>query len=780
MSELKPIIEESFKQYAGAVIQSRALVDSRDCLKPSARQIFYCLYTDKFIHSKPFNKTLKAIGSAFRMYIHGDSSAEGIIMRAGQPFAMRYPLVDVEGSFGNIQESGNWSAPRYTGARLSELSNYLFNNIDKDTITNWRDNYDDTEQYPTILPSMGFYNLVNGTSGIGVGLASSIPQFNITELNNALIHLLWNPDASFDELYCAPDFATGGLLLNESEVKESLKKGTGKACKLRAVVEYDNAERCFTITEIPYSVYTNTICEQLEKIIESDENPGIDRFNDLSKQTPNFKIYLTKTARPNKVLTYLYKNTSLQYHYGINMTMLENGHYPKVFSWKETLQSHINHEIEVYTRAFQFDLNKIKARLHIIEGLLKAIDMIDEVIKTIKGSESTQTANIALQKLLSIDHEQAKAILDIKLSKLAHLEVNKLITEQSNLIAEQSRIENILSHDELLKKEIESGLRMVAQKFGDARRTKILNTEKDDDDVIEEKSLLLQLTNQNNLIATESSTLYVQRRGSVGSKFKLGSNEYIISACAARSLDNILFFTQNGMSYQRSAAELEINEKISLDTLLNLGINDKICAMTSFNKNRGAQNTIIITEQGILKKSLLSEYNSNRRAALKAIDLAANDKIISILFLQDEPIGILTRQGNLMICNTKDIRAIGRTAKGIKGITLSSGDVVVAAQVINKPSTYLFVSKKGYTKRINHTEVSITSRATKGVKIQKLNSDDEMVGFLPLTTENEVIFVTSAARLKIKVDDINILGRTAMGVQSAKLVAGTHVVGLTT
>ena len=328
MSELKPIIEESFKQYAGAVIQSRALVDSRDCLKPSARQIFYCLYTDKFIHSKPFNKTLKAIGSAFRMYIHGDSSAEGIIMRAGQPFAMRYPLVDVEGSFGNIQESGNWSAPRYTGARLSELSNYLFNNIDKDTITNWRDNYDDTEQYPTILPSMGFYNLVNGTSGIGVGLASSIPQFNITELNNALIHLLWHPDASFDELYCAPDFATGGLLLNESEVKESLKKGTGKACKLRAVVEYDNAERCFTVTEIPYSVYTNTICEQLEKIIESDENPGIDRFNDLSKQTPNFKIYLTKTARPNKVLTYLYKNTSLQYHYGINMTMLENGHYP--------------------------------------------------------------------------------------------------------------------------------------------------------------------------------------------------------------------------------------------------------------------------------------------------------------------------------------------------------------------------------------------------------------------------------------------------------------------
>lgn len=428
--ELTPIIKESFSQYAGAVLQSRALVDVRDCLKPSARQIFYCLYTDKFIHSKPFKKTLKGIGSAMRMYIHGDSSCEGVIMRAGQPFAMRYPLVEVEGSYGNLMESGNWAAPRYTASRLSDISNYLFEDIVKDTINEWRDNYDDTEQYPAVLPSKGFYNIVNGTMGIGIGMSSSIPQFNLRELNEALIKLLWNPDCSFEDIYCAPDFATGGILLNEEEVKESLKNGNGKSCKLRSVISYDNKERCLIVTEIPYSVYTNTICGELEKILESEENPGIDRFNDLTGSTPLIKIYLSRRANPDKVLKYLYKNTSLQYYYGINMTMLENGRYPKVFTWKEALQSYLNHEMSVYRQGFIFDLNKIKNRIHIIEGLLKAISILDEVIALIKGAADTRSASLGLQKIFGFSEEQAKAILDIKLARLAKLEINKLEKEK--------------------------------------------------------------------------------------------------------------------------------------------------------------------------------------------------------------------------------------------------------------------------------------------------------------------------------------------------------------
>ena len=251
---LTPVIKESFLQFGGAVLQSRALPDARDILKPSARQIFYCLYTDKFVHEKPFQKTLKAIGSAFRMYIHGDSSAEGIIMRAGQPFAMRYPLVEVEGSYGTLLASGSWAAPRYTNARLSHLANYLFVDINKDVISEWRDNYDDTEQYPMVLPSKGYYNIVNGSYGIGVGAASSIPQYNLKEVNEALIKLLWNADISFDEIYCAPDFATGAVMLNAKEVKESHRNGTGSSCKLRSVIEFDSKERCLMVTEIPYMV----------------------------------------------------------------------------------------------------------------------------------------------------------------------------------------------------------------------------------------------------------------------------------------------------------------------------------------------------------------------------------------------------------------------------------------------------------------------------------------------------------------------------------------------
>ena len=486
MAELKPIIEQSMTQYAGAVLQSRALVDVRDCLKPSARQIFFCMDKYKYTAAKPFQKTMAAIGDAMKhFYIHGDSSCEGIIMRAGQPFAMRYPLVEVDGNGGTLLSSGNWAAPRYTETRLSKLAAYLFADIDKDTIDDWRDNYADNEQYPAVLPTKGFYNLVNGTSGIGIGMACSVPQYNLRELNNALIHLIDNPDCDFNEIYCAPDFATGAILYNESDVKESMKNGTGFACKLRSVVEFDSKERCFVVTEIPYGVYTNTICGQLEEIVNGEDNPGIERFNDLTGSTPLIKIYLAKKANPDRVLKYLYKNTFLQYHYGINFTMLDNGRFPRVFGWKEMLQSHIDHERIVYKRAFEFDLNKIKSRIHIIDGLLICMARIEEVVQTIRNSASTAAASAALQANFLLDEAQTKAVLDMKLSRLAHLEVKKLENERAELVGKADAIEKILNDEELFKEEIKKGWREVASKFGDARRTKIINISKDDEEPTE-------------------------------------------------------------------------------------------------------------------------------------------------------------------------------------------------------------------------------------------------------------------------------------------------------
>lgn len=778
--ELTPIIKESFSQYAGAVLQSRALVDVRDCLKPSARQIFYCLYTDKFVHSKPFKKTLKGIGSAMRMYIHGDSSCEGVIMRAGQPFAMRYPLVEVEGSYGNLMESGNWAAPRYTASRLSDISNYLFEDIAKDTINEWRDNYDDTEQYPAVLPSKGFYNIVNGTMGIGIGMSSSIPQFNLKELNEALIKLLWNPDCSFEDIYCAPDFATGGILLNEEEVKESLKNGNGKSCKLRSVISYDNKERCLIVTEIPYSVYTNTICGELEKILESEENPGIDRFNDLTGSTPLIKIYLSRRANPDKVLKYLYKNTSLQYYYGINMTMLENGRYPKVFTWKEALQSYLNHEMSVYRQGFIFDLNKIKNRIHIIEGLLKAISILDEVIALIKGAADARSASLGLQKIFGFSEAQAKAILDIKLARLAKLEINKLEKEKNDLEKERDRIENILHNEELLKKEIEKGLQETAKKFGDGRRTKILNIENQEDEPTEIRSLLINLTNQNNIFASETSSLYSQRRGGVGNKFKLNDGEYVISTLSAESSDTILFFSQVGNFYHYQAGAIPLEEKIPVETLFMIKSFEYIRAITSFNPKNSKRNIIFFTRNGMMKKSLLSEYNIKRAGGMRAIDLAQNDELCSIIFTDEEKVGILTEKGQFLICETKDVRPVGRITKGVKGIKLNEGDFVISAKVItNTAKQIVSITKKGYIKRTPLSEFNVTGRYTKGGKLQKFKDEsDWLVDFLPVEDEKEVIIVSTGASIKVKFTDIALLGKNAQGSQSIKMREKDCVVGL--
>ena len=779
MSELKPIIKESFTQYAGAVLQSRALVDVRDCLKPSARQIFYALYTDKFVSNKPHHKTLKAVGSLSRFYIHGDSSAVGILMRAGQPFAMRYPLMDVKGNVGTLMESGNWAHQRYTESRLSPLANYLFTDIDKNTVEEWRDNYDDTEQYPGVLPTKGFYNIVNGTQGIAVGAASSIPQYNLRELNNALIHLIDNPDCDFNEIYCAPDFATGAILYNESDVKESMKNGTGFACKLRSVVEFDPKERCFVVTEIPYGVYTNTICGQLEEIVNGEDNPGIERFNDLTGSTPLIKIYLAKKANPDRVLKYLYKNTFLQYHYGINFTMLDNGRFPRVFGWKEMLQSHIDHERLVYKRAFEFDLNKIKSRIHIIDGLLICMARIEEVIQTIRNSASSAAASTALQQNFLLDEAQAKAVLDMKLSRLAHLEVKKLENERAELQAKAEAIEKILNDEELFKEEIKKGWREVASKFGDARRTKIINISKDDEEPTEIKSLQISMTNQNNIYLSETSTLYTQKRGGVGNKAKLGAGEYVVHSEQIESNEEVAFFTRGGEFYHYPAAALPVGEKVAVESLFGIATGERIVAISSFNKRGASQNIIFFTKNGFVKKSEMAEYNLKRSGSLKAINLDANDEIASILFINDEDVGIMTEMGNFIRITTKDIRPIGRVAKGIRGIKLNDGDAVCCAYPIKADSQYIVsVTAAGLFKKTPIAEFTIQGKNTKGAKIHKLTGKDHMADFMALGTETEILVASSQSCIKLSVNDIPTLSRVTQGAKAIKMSDMAKIIGI--
>ena len=776
MAELNKIISESFTQYAGAVLQSRALIDVRDGLKPSARQIFYSMKLHKLTSGNPYKKTANAVGMAMAdFYIHGDSSCEGVIMRAGQPFAMRYPLVDVKGNAGTLIESGNWAAMRYTESRLSKLSDILFKDIDKDTINEWRDSYDNTKQFPGVLPSKGFYNIVNGTQGIGIGMASSVPQYNIKELNNALITLIDNPDCDFEQIYCAPDFATGAILYNESEVKQSMLHGTGFACKLRSVVDFDSKERCFVVTEIPYGVYTNTICGQLEDIINGENNPGIERFNDLTGKTPLIKIYLSKKANPDKVLKFLFKETSLQYYYGINFTMLDHGRFPRVFTWKEMLQAHIDHEREVYRRGFEHDLKKIDNRIHIIDGLLICLARIDEVVSTIKASASTAAAALALKQKFLLDDVQAHAVLDMKLSRLAHLEVKKLEDEREELQKEATRLTNILTNEDLFKEELKNGWRTVSEKFGDARRTKILQlSEGNDSEPIERKELILTFTNTGSTYATESSTLYTQRRNGVGNKFKLAKDEYVLDSLVAQTTDTILFFTSHGNFYHVKASEFTTEEKQYLSNFVTTLPYEHIIAGATVEKSKPY--IIFITKNGIIKKSELSEYNLKRNVGATAIKLDEGDEIVSIIFTDKDKIGITSSNGNFIMITTSDIRPIGRVSRGVCGMKLNEGDFVVSARAIPTQTTELIsVSTDGYIKRTSLNEFKITGRATKGVKIQNATS---MCDFLPIVDNSDIVVVSSHSQIRIKLSDIPLLTRGTQGVKSIKLSDNSKILKL--
>ena len=778
---LKSTLEQSFETYAGMTIRDRAICDVRDCLKPGARMSMYAQYIDKITPDKPYKKAQKSVASAMdHFYVHGDMSLYPLFARMGKPFAMRYMLEDFQGNTGTIEEGSNEAASRYTEMRLAPISMHLFENIEKETISVWHDNYSGEEQYPSVLPSVGFYNIVNGTSGIATAISSSIPQFNIREVNEAMIKLLWDENIPFNEIYCAPDFCTGAILLNESEVKQSLEKGTGFACKLRSVIEYDSKDACIIVKEIPYSVYTETIRGQLMKIIESDQNPGIEKFLDQSGVKPQIKIFLGKKANPDKVIRYLFKNTSLQYHYSINMIMLDNGKTPRVFGWREALLAHINHEKSVYTNAYKFDLAKIANKIHLIDGLLIALANIDEVVQLIKSSTSTAAAREGLCKRFLLTEAQAKHILDMKLSKLAKLEVQKIENEKKELEKQAEKIRAILNDENLLKTEIEKGMRAVANKYGDPRRTKIMDVEKEDDEEPTEiKQLQISLTNKNNIFITETSTLYTQKRGGVGNKLRLEEGEFVIDTQPVASNEELMFFTSAGNVCHYSVRNLTFGEKIYVKALINLPDWENVCAITSANKKTQKPYILFFTKKGMVKKSEITEYNMARKAALKALTLDDGDEIVNVLFLNEEKVGILTESGNFIIIETADIRSIGRIAKGVKAIKLNDGDSVSNARVIPADTISIAsISGCGLFKKTGIEEFTTQGRGTKGSKIQKLNEGDWMADFLPITSEGEILIASTRACIKLTTQDIPVYSKGALGNKSIKLNAVDNVVGI--
>lgn len=677
---LDDVIDNSFGQYAGAVIQSRALVDVRDCVKPSTRQVLYCMFTDKFTHDKPFKKTLKAIGSCMRLYIHGDASCEGIVMRSGQPFSMRYPLVEVEGSYGTLTETGNWAAPRYTASRLSQLSDYLLKETNKYTVDEWADNYDDTEKYPRILSSLGFYNIVNGTSGIASGLASSVPQFNLKEVNAAMVYMLEHKDATFDDILCYPDFATGGTILNKDEVRESLKTGKGKGCIIRAKLEYDKKDNCIIVRELPYSVYTNTICNEIEKITNDEEtNPGIVNLNDLTGENVCIKIYLSRSANPKEVATYLFDNTSLQKTYGINMTMLENGRYPKVFGWQEALTAHLKHEKQVYINMYKHQLDVLNYKLKITNGIIVAINKIDETVETIKNSSSTKEANEKLQSFLDIDEDQAKAILEIKLVRLAKLEVNKLLKDKENLESEIERISSILNSNKLLKQEMIKRFNEVSEKFGDERRTKVVQKE-----ITKTKKVKSSAPKENrNFVIAFNPLGYLQKVSP--SKYKSDGN----LAFTVSEDRKVALFSNKGRFFRIALSDIkECGSKdkgTAIGAIINLDNDEKIITIHN-DVFVDKPYMFFVTEDGKVKKCEGKQFAGGTRNVKGSVAFKTNSKIVSIQETNG-CIVTLTSTKRQISFMADSVRASSIRSGGMCGIKLDDDDKIVS-MTITEPQNF--------------------------------------------------------------------------------------------
>ena len=789
MSELKKVnltetLESNFARYAGMVIQDRAIVDVRDGLKPAARQLAYAQYIDKLTYDKPFKKATKSVAAGMaHFYVHGDASAYSTLIRMGKPFAMRYPLEDVQGSYGNQMENDNEAAPRYVEMRLSNLGTHLFDSIEKDTIgeEDWRENYDGTEQYPAVLPSIGFYNLVQGSTGIGVALASSIPQFNLREMNNSLIKLLWNKNTPFEEIYCAPDFATGATIINGEEIKESIKNGTGPSIKIRAKIENDYQNNQLIVKELPYGVYTNTICKQLTEAIEENPDCGIIKFLDLTGTEPLIKITLEKGANFAKVKEFLYKNTALQSYFSVNMVMLKDGKVPQIFGLKEAMLEYLEHSKKVLKNRIIFDLEKAKARLEIVEGYLKALSIIDEVVALIKAQSSSAAACVALMNTFGFSERQAKAILDLKLNRLVNMEIAKIQQEKQNLEEKIEYYNLLLTNEKEFLTVIENNLQEVSKKYGDDRRT-IIDNISEEAPIVEEKAIIAYISIRCAIIAREIGELSTQKRNTVGSKIKFADkNDYIWKTIAGKNTEQVLIFTNLGKAYNLQLSDIPLNEETYINQLLTLKNNEYVTNILSYDNAKSYKYVIFATKNGIIKKTEMKEYlNGSKKSGLIALKVREDDELISTQLIENDTdkIFLATRKGNCLLIEQNDFSATGRNTIGVKGINLSIGDELITMQIVTDSTLEVVsITSKGYGKRTLIKEFSLANRATKGNLVCKYKEDDDYLASALLITQRDRTLIVNSklSSLRIDINSIPVQSKATIGVQLIKMTTNNLV-----
>ncbi len=792
--DLKERMETFYIDYAMSVIASRALPDVRDGLKPVQRRVLYSMVELNNGPDKPHRKSARIVGDTMGKYHpHGDSSIYGALVNMAQDWSMRYPLVDGHGNFGSMDGDGA-AAMRYTEARLSKISMELLADIGKDTV-DFVPNFDDTEKEPTVLPSRYPNLLVNGTTGIAVGMATNIPPHNLKDTINAVVKIIDNRveegrDTSIEEvmeIVKAPDFPTGGIILGTRGTEEAYRTGRGKI-RVRAVTEIEtlpNGKSQIIATELPYLVNKANLIIKIAELVKDKKIDGITDIRDESnREGIRVVIELRKDANPNVILNQLYKHTQLQDTFGvINLALVDN--QPKVMSLLEMLQYYLKHQEDVVTRRTRYDLNKAEERDHILQGLLKALDFIDEVISIIRSSENTQQAKERLMERFGLDDAQSQAIVDMRLRALTGLERAKLEEEHNQLVARIAELKAILENENLLLGVIKKEILEIADRYGDERRTKIGFDVYDinDEDLIPHENTVIAMSKLGYIKRMSVDNFKAQHRGGKGIKgMATVENDYVEDLLMTTTHHYLNFFTSYGRVYRLKAYEIPEGSRTSrgmaIVNLLQLNPDEKISAIIPIWNYDDEKNLFMVTKNGIAKKTRLSEYANVRKSGLNAINLAEGDELIEVKITDaNSEILLATKQGMCIRFAETDVRCTGRSSMGVIGMNLNPGDEVVSMQLHTQGQYMLFLSERGMGKRTEVDEFTIQKRGGKGVKCYKITEKTgELMGAKAVHGDEEIIMMTTEGVLiRIRVEDINILSRITSGVKLMNLEPGVKI-----